>query len=291
MCDVQELTCLVQPQQAAAARDTVELFERTLAAHEEQLRQLREENERQRKRLDALLQPQVRLERAVLPQQLLVIKEEVPPEQQECSPSVKQEEPEPPHIKEEQEELNITKDIPFTPAPVKSEDDEERAQSSQLHQSQTEENREAEPPASSSTETEADEEDLQASSDGQLLSSHSSEPETEHSEDDLEETGEPQSGLASLKDTLPQPAQKKLHDLKADDWIVVKDHRRKSWEERQCTGPHQVLLTTETAVKVAKKATEVHASHCKKIPQPSDDFEPDVHNLSNQLRQVTDYSW
>ncbi|XP_029914151.1 zinc finger and SCAN domain-containing protein 12-like isoform X4 [Myripristis murdjan] len=191
MCDVQELMCLIQQQQAAAARDTVELFERTLAAHEEQLRQLREENERQRKRLDALLQPQVRLERAVLPQQLLVSKEEVPPEQQECSPSVKQEEPEPPHIKEEQEELNITKDIPFTPAPVKSEDDEERAQSSQLHQSQTEENREAEPPASSSTETEADEEDLQASSDGQLLSSHSSESETEDSEDDLEETGEP----------------------------------------------------------------------------------------------------
>ncbi|XP_029913755.1 gastrula zinc finger protein XlCGF53.1-like [Myripristis murdjan] len=202
MCDVQEVTCLIQQQQAAATRDILELFERTLAAHEEQLRQLREENERQRKQLDALLQPQVRLERAVLPQQLLVSKEEVPPEQQECSPSVEQEEPEPPHIKEEQEELNITKDIPFTPAPVKSKDDEERVQSSQLHQSQTEENREAEPPASSSIETEADEEDLQASSDGQLLSSHSSKSETEDMEDDLEETGEPQSGLASVSEVL-----------------------------------------------------------------------------------------
>ncbi|XP_032366515.1 zinc finger protein 205-like [Etheostoma spectabile] len=84
--------------------------------------------------------------------QLLVIKEEVPPEQQECSSSVDQEEPEsPPHIKEEQEELwssqegeqlqgleeaDITK-FPFTPVPVKSEDDEEEAQSSQLHQRQT----------------------------------------------------------------------------------------------------------------------------------------------------------
>ncbi|XP_035849305.1 cyclic AMP-responsive element-binding protein 3-like protein 2 [Sander lucioperca] len=73
-------------------------------------------------------------------QQELVVKEEVPPEQQECSSSVDQQEPEPPpHIKEEQEELwssqegeqlqgleeaDITK-FPFTPVPVKSEDDEE----------------------------------------------------------------------------------------------------------------------------------------------------------------------
>ncbi|XP_078124375.1 uncharacterized protein LOC144529245 [Sander vitreus] len=96
-------------------------------------------------------------------EQLLVVKEEVLPEQQECSSSVDQEEPEPPpHIKEEQEELwssqegeqlqgleeaDITK-FPFTPVPVKSEDDEEEAQSSQLHQRQTQQ-----------METEADGED------------------------------------------------------------------------------------------------------------------------------------
>ncbi|XP_032363684.1 uncharacterized protein LOC116677113 [Etheostoma spectabile] len=70
-------------------------------------------------------------------QQLLVVKEEVPAEQQECSSSVEPDAP--PHIKEEQEkwwisqegeqlqgleEADITK-FPFTPVPVKSEDDEE----------------------------------------------------------------------------------------------------------------------------------------------------------------------
>ncbi|MDG2555499.1 hypothetical protein P7M41_26245 [Vibrio parahaemolyticus] len=43
-------------------------------------------------------------------QQLSVVKEEVPPEQQEWSSSVDQEDPEPPHIKEEQEELWISQE-------------------------------------------------------------------------------------------------------------------------------------------------------------------------------------
>ncbi|KAF7654959.1 hypothetical protein LDENG_00062880 [Lucifuga dentata] len=67
------------------------------------------------------------------------------------------------HIKEERgtrqegeqlqdlEEANITK-FPFTLVPVRSEDNEDKVQSSQIHQSQTEESREAENLASSSTE-------------------------------------------------------------------------------------------------------------------------------------------
>ncbi len=85
----------------------------------------------------------------------------VPPE---WSPSMNQEEPEPVHIKEQQDELctgqegeqlnvleeaDITR-IVFTAVTVKRENDEEDRQSSQLPQSQTED-REAEPSVSSST--------------------------------------------------------------------------------------------------------------------------------------------
>ncbi|XP_029921615.1 zinc finger and SCAN domain-containing protein 2-like [Myripristis murdjan] len=149
----------------------------------------------------------------VMPQQLLVCKEEVPPEQQEYSSKQLQ---------------DLTK-FPFTAVTVKSEDDEEEAQCSQFHQSQTEESREAEPPASSSTEqmkTEADGEeaarnsdpaaDFQPISEGQLLSSHSSEGETDYS-DDWEETREPRSGLNKLllsddrSDDAEKPSSFPLH--------------------------------------------------------------------------------
>ncbi|KAF3706895.1 Gastrula zinc finger protein XlCGF57.1 [Channa argus] len=95
-------------------------------------------------------------------QQLLVTDEEPPYEQQD---------PEPPHIKEERwssqegeqlqrmEEADITN---FSLTTVKSEDDEEKPQPPELHPSQTEDNREKQPLTSSSAqdiETGADEED------------------------------------------------------------------------------------------------------------------------------------
>ena len=102
-------------------------------------------------------------------QQLLVIKEEVP-----WSSSLDQQDPEPVHIKEEEEELWSRQEgeqlhgqeetdlsrFSVTAVTVKSEDDEEQQpQSSQLHQIKTEDNRETETPTSSSAElmkTEAD---------------------------------------------------------------------------------------------------------------------------------------
>ncbi|XP_034401563.1 zinc finger protein 8-like isoform X1 [Cyclopterus lumpus] len=199
MSKVQMLRCLVNQRLTAAAQEIFGLFERTIAEYEEELCSSREENERHRKRLDAVFNPEVRLHRADL-QQLLVVKEEVPPKQQHWSSSLDQEDPEtpdiredqedpkpphinedqedpepphinedqedpePPHIKEDQEDpepSHIKKEqegdqlqgleeagIKFSFTPLKSEDDEEEAQSSHLHQRQTEQ-----------METEADGED------------------------------------------------------------------------------------------------------------------------------------
>ncbi|XP_031178827.2 zinc finger protein 79-like [Sander lucioperca] len=131
--------------------------------------------------------------------------------QQEWSSSLDQEDTKPPNIKEEQEELQISQDeeqlqgleeaditkFPFTPVPVKSEDDEEKPEFSQLHQRQTEQ-----------IKTEADGEDcggpepaMKADPDTHLQpdtddeTGDFSEPET-----DWKDTREPQSGLNSLND-------------------------------------------------------------------------------------------
>ncbi|XP_049424969.1 uncharacterized protein LOC125884173 isoform X2 [Epinephelus fuscoguttatus] len=107
MSKVQMLRSLVKQRLTAAAEEIFGLVERTIAEYEEELCRSKEENERQRKLLDAVFNPQLRLHRTDV-QQLLVVKEEVPPEQQEWSSSVDQEDTEPPHIKEEQEELWIS---------------------------------------------------------------------------------------------------------------------------------------------------------------------------------------
>ncbi|XP_069016532.1 zinc finger protein 62 homolog [Embiotoca jacksoni] len=151
---------------------------------------------------------------AVLPpdvQQLVVIKEEVP---HEWSPSLDQQDPELLHIKEEEEELwssqeeeqlhgpeeDITR-FPFTAVPVKSEDDEEKPQSSHLHQRQTEDDGET------TVKTESDGEDcggpeparnthpnspLLTHTDGKA--SDSSETEVSHEDDEDDEEDEEEDG-------------------------------------------------------------------------------------------------
>ncbi|XP_071058354.1 zinc finger protein 135-like isoform X2 [Pseudochaenichthys georgianus] len=210
------LLSLVKQRLTEAAEDIFVLFERTIAEYEEELSRSKQENERHRKLLDAVVQLQIH--RADV-QQLVVVEEEVPPRQQEWSSSLDQEDPEPPpHIKEKREELwssqegeqlqgleeaDITKST-FTCVPVKSEDDEEKPQSSQLHHKQTEH-----------LETEADGEDCGGpeparNSDPERhlqpetvdIPRDSSEPETENSsEPETENSSEPETENSSEPDT------------------------------------------------------------------------------------------
>ncbi|XP_063764110.1 zinc finger protein 271-like isoform X4 [Eleginops maclovinus] len=154
MFEVETLRAFVNERLTAAAEEIFEVFQRRIA---EELESTLKENQRQKKLLDALLNPEVRLHRAGT-------------RQQECSSSLEKEDPEPPHIKEEQEELQSSPEIEQEVADtylrltsVKSEEeDEEKAQSSRLNEIQTEENREAE-------RTEADEEDCGGSDPGHPL--------------------------------------------------------------------------------------------------------------------------
>ncbi|XP_078112516.1 uncharacterized protein LOC144521782 [Sander vitreus] len=210
MYKVQMLRAFVNQRLTAAAEEIFGLFERTIAEYEEKLEFSSTENHRQQKLLDAVLNHEVRLHRADV-QQLLVVKAEVPPEQQEWSSSLDQEDPEPPpHIKEEQEELWTSQEgeqlqgleeadikFPFTSVPVKSEeDDEEKAQSSQLHESQTEENRELERTGADGEDCGGPEPARNSDPDSPLqLATHDKTDDNA----DWEETREPQSGLNPLQ--------------------------------------------------------------------------------------------
>ncbi|KAM6931980.1 uncharacterized protein PEZ65_007216 [Lycodopsis pacificus] len=87
----------------AAGEDVFGMFEGKIAELEEELSRTKEVHAQQQKLLDAVLKPEVRIQRLDV-QQLLVVKEEVPPQQQQWSSSLKQEDPEPPHVKVEQED-------------------------------------------------------------------------------------------------------------------------------------------------------------------------------------------
>ncbi|XP_041724192.2 zinc finger protein 287-like isoform X2 [Coregonus clupeaformis] len=135
----------------------VEIF----GAVEKTVVEYQEENDRLRRLLRITSEIQL-CRRDSLQLSLSVSEEEVPPEQQHCeqewSPSLGQEDPEPTQIKEEQEELRTsqeeeqlqvlfdTKDSMFTPSCVKSEcDQEDPLQSLTLLKTQTVENRESYP--------------------------------------------------------------------------------------------------------------------------------------------------
>ncbi|XP_038841503.1 gastrula zinc finger protein XlCGF57.1-like [Salvelinus namaycush] len=150
MSKLQSFRVFLNERLTAAA---VEIF----GAVEETVAEYHEENDRLRRLLR--ITPEIKLCR-IDSLQLSVSEEEVLPEQQHCeqewSPSLGQENPELPQIKEEQEKLGTSKeeeqlqgleaDIKFTPSCVKSEcDQEDPLQPFTSPQTQTVENRESDP--------------------------------------------------------------------------------------------------------------------------------------------------
>ncbi|XP_034043156.1 zinc finger and SCAN domain-containing protein 2-like [Thalassophryne amazonica] len=204
MSKVQMLRALVKQRLTAAAEEIFGLFERTIE-YEEELCRSKEENHRQRHLLDTVFNA----ERQTDVQQPGGCKEEIPAEQQDQDSILVQDNPDPTDIKEELKEADIIQ-FTLTRAPVKSEDDEEKPQSSTHIQRQTK----AKPQASSSTghmKAETDGEahggpesytnsdpDTDCQPDEDKIS-ECSEPETEVSDDEWKEMRGPQLGSKTLK--------------------------------------------------------------------------------------------
>nr|XP_040046821.1 oocyte zinc finger protein XlCOF7.1-like [Gasterosteus aculeatus aculeatus] len=169
MSKVQMLRCLVTQRLTEAAEEIFGLFERTIAEYEEETSRLKEDNERLKKRLHAVLNPEVRIQRADL-QQLFVLKEK----QQKGS--------ERPQIKEEQEDPELQglkeADMKVSFTPVKRDNDEDETQSSQLYQRPTEQ-----------METSGDREDCRGpETDRNTGTDAPSEPDTDEKTGDSSET-------------------------------------------------------------------------------------------------------
>ncbi|XP_033946740.1 zinc finger protein 135-like [Pseudochaenichthys georgianus] len=102
MAAVEKLRSVINERLAAAADEIFGVFAQALSAYEEEIC-------RQRRLLDTVLKPQIKLHRTELPQQHVCNEDEVLTDQQLCSQernsSLDQEDSEPPQIKEEQEEL------------------------------------------------------------------------------------------------------------------------------------------------------------------------------------------
>ncbi|KAJ1175497.1 hypothetical protein NDU88_000785 [Pleurodeles waltl] len=83
-----------------------------------------------------------------------------------------------------------------------------------------------------------------------------------------------------------QQTQGQGHSLRAGDWVLIQKHVRKSCLEPRWKGPYQIMLTTTTAVKCAGLPNWVHASHMRKVNDPTERQEellklPTVENTEN----------
>ncbi|CAM5171122.1 unnamed protein product [Natator depressus] len=67
-----------------------------------------------------------------------------------------------------------------------------------------------------------------------------------------------------------EPTSAACHTLEPGDWVYLRHHLRKHALEPRWKGPYQVLLTTQTAVKLSGIAAWIHASQCKPAPPQGD---------------------
>ncbi|XP_034043829.1 zinc finger protein OZF-like [Thalassophryne amazonica] len=196
-----------------------ELFERTIAEHEEEIRGLKEENETLRKLLHPVFNAD---DKTDVQQQLLVREAEVPAKQQAWTSSLDQEDPELHHFKKKEEEPwtcakrehRLLLEVNSSMHAV----NDVKPESSNYDQLKSEENREAEPLASSSGEqikTKNDGEEWAGSKpDGRMVQdnylhqcsnamiSQSNGPECDISGVDFKETEEAKSCLNSLENKI-----------------------------------------------------------------------------------------
>ncbi|XP_041821658.1 zinc finger protein 665-like [Chelmon rostratus] len=141
MSSVEYLREFVNERLTAAADEIFGVFRKTIVEYEEEI-------DRQRKLLDMFWKPEIKLHRIKLPQQHVCTEEEVLCDQQPCieerTSSLDQEDPEPPQIKEEQEELCTSQEglllvlkqetDTFTLTPTYDEDDHSQAETNSDHQ-------------------------------------------------------------------------------------------------------------------------------------------------------------
>jgi len=68
---------------------------------------------------------------------------------------------------------------------------------------------------------------------------------------------------SQVKQALPEPAAEEHHGIQPGDWVYIKVFKRKNALKARWTGPHQVLLVTNTAVRCKGKQSWTHTSHDK----------------------------
>uniref|UniRef100_UPI00398EFD08 uncharacterized protein n=1 Tax=Pristiophorus japonicus TaxID=55135 RepID=UPI00398EFD08 len=71
---------------------------------------------------------------------------------------------------------------------------------------------------------------------------------------------------SQVKEAQVKPAEGKCHNLEPGEFVYIKIFKRKSRLQPRFEGPYQVLLATNTAIKVKERPTWIHASHCKRTP-------------------------